>query len=259
MRQAQRHDAPGKDALSTEVRTWRQRPRMGKRDAAGAERKQERHEVRDADLSHSQSMIAPGQADTCRAGRVRAHDVWEGYATTVKRLVVVVLALACASPALATQTKQPARQADSPRLAPADEYFGRMKMSPIGIGNEIHDIGLLLKYDPTRYVRLTDRARLTEDALLDWRARYPSDTWLAKDAYLMARVDAMFYDRQSRAHAWNLMEWVARHFPKTPYGANARGEVRRGHVIPLYAMPSTPPTPTPAPTPTATPAATPAP
>ncbi|TAM74669.1 hypothetical protein EPN44_10745 [bacterium] len=170
----------------------------------------------------------------------------------MKRLVIVALALACASAALAAPpAKQAAQRADPPRLAPADEYFGRMKMSPIGIGNEIHDIGLLLKYDPANSSRLVGRARLTEDALLDWRARYPSDTWLAKDTYMMARVDAMFYDRESHARAWSLMMWVAQRFPRTPFGANANGEVRRGHVVPLYAMP---PAPTPAPTIAPTPA-----
>lgn len=199
-------------------------------------------------------MIVPGQADTCRAAKCSRTGHVRGYSRTVRRLAIVVLVLMCASAALATPTKQPARQADPPRLAPADEYFGRMKMSPIGIGNEIHDIGLLLKYDPTRYAHLIGRARLTEDALLDWRARYPSDTWLAKDTYMMARVDAMFYDRESHAHAWSLMTWVAQRFPKTPFGANAKGEVRHGHVVPLYSMPPTPPTPAPTPAPSVTPA-----
>ncbi|TAM87712.1 hypothetical protein EPN42_10795 [bacterium] len=178
----------------------------------------------------------------------------------MRRFVIVVVALACASAALATPTKHAAQQADAPRLAPADEYFGKMKMSPIGIGNEIHDIGLRLKYDPANYARFVGRARLTEDALLDWRARYPSDTWLAKNAYMMARVDAMFYDHESHAHAWSLMTWVARRFPRTSFGANAKGEVRHGHIVPLYVMPPAPtPTPVPTPSPTPTPVPTPSP
>ena len=164
----------------------------------------------------------------------------------MKRLLILVLALACASTALAAPAAKPrAELVSSPRLAPADQYFGRMKMSPIGIGNEIHDLGLLLKYNPENYARYVTRARLTENALLDWRAHYPEDTWLAKDTYLMARVDAMFYDKQSHEHAWQLMVWVAERFPRTPFGYNARGEVRHGHVVPLYRMPATPPTPMP--------------
>ncbi|TAM58637.1 hypothetical protein EPN52_10305 [bacterium] len=177
----------------------------------------------------------------------------------MKRFTIVALALLCAFTELPAQAKQPAQQADPPRLAPADEYFGRLKMSPIGIGNQIHDLGLLLKYNPAGYAGQLGRARMTEDALMDWRARYPSDTWLAKDAYLMARVDAMFYDHESHSRAWSLMTWVAQRFPHTPFGANAKGEVRHGHIVPLYAMPATPPTPTPTPTQTPTPAASPAP
>jgi len=130
-----------------------------------------------------------------------------------------------------------------------------MKMSPIGIGNEIHDIGLLLKYNPGAFAQYLNRARLTEDALLDWRKHYPADVWLAKDAYLMARVDAMFYDKESHSRAVALMIWVAEKFPQTPYGYNARGQLRRGHIVPLYPMPETPPTPPP--TPAARPEATP--
>lgn len=178
-----------------------------------------------------------------------------------RAFLVLFLSALCASWALAAPKSDP-RPAPAPspvpRLAPADEYFGRMKISPIGIGNEIHDLGLLLKYDPGSYGRLLGRARMTEDALLDWRAHYPTDTWLAKDVYLMARVYAMFYDSASRVRAWSLMTWVAEKFAETPFGYNAKGELRHGHVVPLYAMPDAPPTPPPVITqaPSATPAPT---
>lgn len=42
-------------------------------------------------------------------------------------------------------------------LAPADEYFGRMRMSILG-----------------------SRLALVDDALRDWRAHYPRDTWLPR-------------------------------------------------------------------------------
>ncbi|MDE2572446.1 MAG: hypothetical protein KGM44_07995 [bacterium] len=166
----------------------------------------------------------------------------------MRRLLILVLCAACASSALAAQTKKPSEKAkaDPPGLlAPADEYFGRMKMSPIGIGNEIRDLGLLLRYNPERYEHYLGRARTIEEALLDWRTRYPRDTWLARDTYTMARVDAMFYDKRSHQNAWSLMTWVAAKFPKTSFGANAKGELRHGHIVPLYAMPKTPPTPRP--------------
>src|SRR5579871_4832776 len=54
------------------------------------------------------------------------------------------------------------------KVAPADEYFGRMKMSILGITNSIHDTGLREGYDPTNAAKYYTSLSLTEDALEDW-------------------------------------------------------------------------------------------
>jgi len=57
--------------------------------------------------------------------------------------------------------------------APADEYFGRTKLSPIGVRNEIVRIGKYL--DVGWGDRMTTDALWVVDALDDWQQNYPRD------------------------------------------------------------------------------------
>jgi hypothetical protein len=57
--------------------------------------------------------------------------------------------------------------------APADEYFGHTKLSPIGVRNEIVRIGKYL--DKGWGSRMTQDMLYVVDALDDWRQQYPRD------------------------------------------------------------------------------------
>lgn len=74
----------------------------------------------------------------------------------------------------------------NPVVAPADEYFGRMKLSILGIGNIMHDTKLREAYDPSHAADNYAKLSLAEDALEDWAAKYPQDTWLPGKAYYMS-------------------------------------------------------------------------
>jgi hypothetical protein len=60
--------------------------------------------------------------------------------------------------------------------APADEYFGRLKMSVIEIRNRLN------AFDGTSSrtlrVRMTGMMNNVEDAMMAWQRRYPADPWL---------------------------------------------------------------------------------
>ena len=71
-------------------------------------------------------------------------------------------------------------------LAPLDEYFGKQKMSPLGIENTIHDTSLRVRYDPAHAARYYQGLESAEDALHDWARKYPKDPWLAGRAYYMS-------------------------------------------------------------------------
>ncbi len=61
-------------------------------------------------------------------------------------------------------------------MAPADEYFGQSKLSPIGIRNEIRRIGQHL--DAGWGTRMTAAAITLETAVRDWQHQYPHDLTL---------------------------------------------------------------------------------
>jgi hypothetical protein len=76
------------------------------------------------------------------------------------------------------------------RTAPADEYFGRLKFSPIGIHNELVRINKYL--DKGWGYRMEPDAMQVDSAVEDWQKQYPHDTTLPGtllDAYrLLERV-----------------------------------------------------------------------
>jgi hypothetical protein len=75
--------------------------------------------------------------------------------------------------------------------APADEYFGHTKLSPIGVRNEITRIGKYL--DAGWGDRMTPDALYVVDSLDDWQHQYPRDYELPRlllETYqLLARID----------------------------------------------------------------------
>jgi hypothetical protein len=111
-------------------------------------------------------------------------------------------------------------------VAPADEYFGRLKMSILGIRNQLHDLDMKLQYTPEKSEDVIGSAAMVEDAIRDWEHKYPADPWLAKDVYqltvLYSRIDTD-HGRQVAAHA---MHWLLGRYGKTAYAAQAKTQLR---------------------------------
>ena len=88
--------------------------------------------------------------------------------------------------------------------APADEYFGRTKLSPIGVRNEITRIGKYL--DAGWGPQMTKETLWVVDSLDDWQHQYPRD-------YELPRLYKRVYDTLARLN--------------TPEAKAAQTEVRR--------------------------------
>jgi len=88
--------------------------------------------------------------------------------------------------------------------APADEYFRRTKLSPIGVRNELSRIGRYL--DAGWGGRMTQDTVWVVDALDDWQHQYPRD-------YELPRLYKRAYDTLGRE--------------ATPEAKKAQQEVRR--------------------------------
>ena len=66
------------------------------------------------------------------------------------------------------------------RVAPADEYFGRLKMSILGIRNELATLELKTSWRGEDRHALLGKATFIKDALGEWSAKYPADPWIPK-------------------------------------------------------------------------------
>ena len=64
------------------------------------------------------------------------------------------------------------------RVAPADEYFGHLKMSILGIRNQLRDLETRSSYRWGNKRALLGEAAFIEDAMADWARKYPGDPWL---------------------------------------------------------------------------------
>ena len=141
-------------------------------------------------------------------------------------------ALSAAAPAATPQAKPaPAHKKAAPiGVAPADEYFGKLKMSVLGIRNTIKDVGANLDIDQTRWTQLASKAAFAEDAIRDWEKKYPRDTWLAKSVFALERMYAKLDNDDGRKRSLAAMNWLVHDFPKSWYGRTGRKELAQGKV-----------------------------
>lgn len=145
--------------------------------------------------------------------------------------------------------------------APADRYFGKLKMSALRIRYETMQI-------ERRYWAhqlLPDQALhlllLTEDAYHQWAAAYPKDSWLPSTGYNMAQAYEQLPGSAARDRAVALLVYVKSHFPKSSYAQKSRDQLHRGvpvKPVPAWAaVPSATPSPAPSPAASAMPSAVP--
>jgi hypothetical protein len=141
--------------------------------------------------------------------------------------------------------------------APADRYFGRLRMSALRIRYEIAQ--LKSRYDNHKLLpeNASHLAGLTGEAYYDWAGRYPKDGWLASTGINLAHLYEDLPGASARSSAMKALTFVRSHFGNTRYSKQAAAELGRGIATkpdPLWAikMRATP-TPSPRPSPPAPP------
>lgn len=116
-------------------------------------------------------------------------------------------------------------------VAPADEYFGRLKMSILGIRNVIHDVTLEIAREPAKAETELGRLNLTEDAMQDWERKYPADPWIPKTLFALERLyDSAGWSDEFNARAKRTMTFLVDHYAKSWYGREAKKELLAGVV-----------------------------
>jgi hypothetical protein len=161
----------------------------------------------------------------------------------VKRFLTVASLIAFSASAASAEStlKHAAKPAAKPviphvkflkyRVAPADEYFGRLKLSILGIRNTIKDAGLKADADQTHAVAIVmGSVALTEDAMHDWEKKYPRDTWIPAAILSLERLYAKLDNDEARKHAKRVMAWLVHDYPTSAPGKIGRKELAENRV-----------------------------
>jgi hypothetical protein len=158
----------------------------------------------------------------------------------MKRLMTVVSLVALsATAASAASTPEPHASAAAAKakpivphvvflkykVAPADEYFGRLKLSILGIRNTIRDLGYKADADPPHAASILGSLALTEDAMHDWESKYPKDSWIPPAILALERTLAKVDSDEARAKAKFVMVWLVHDYPKTAPGKVGQHEL----------------------------------
>jgi hypothetical protein len=142
--------------------------------------------------------------------------------------------------------------------APADEYFGRLKMSYLGMNNTFHDVAIEAG-DHTTNPALVNKIAFAEDALESWGHRYPHDPQLARTYFLATRADSKIWIKANQDRAWSYLNRLVQLFPDSYFAKIVKRDIQIGFTEHYYADPVPCPTASPTPTPTEVPTPTPTP
>ena len=128
-------------------------------------------------------------------------------------LLALLLALPFTAPAMADP---------SSNLAPADRYFGRLKMSILGVRNSLKDLSARADAHPEDAEHVYDKAVLVEDALHDWQKHYPRDPWIPKYAYSLAQLYGKLDFDDARVRKNDTLDWLIATYPESEYAQLSR-------------------------------------
>ena len=128
--------------------------------------------------------------------------------------------------------------------APGDEYFGRMKISYLGIDNTFKD-GSISAGAYTTDPHVIAKLLFADEALQRWASKYPSDPQLPRTYFLGVQVFRKVYTQPGQETAWHYLQILITKYPQTYFGKNAKASVASGFTEHWFALPQLCPTPLP--------------
>ncbi len=149
-----------------------------------------------------------------------------------------------ASPALSQYERL--RRERFKNSAPADHYFGRLKMSFLGIDNTLR-FEALRAGDHTTDPSIVNKVNYADDSLEAWAAEYPRDPQLAHSYYLAVLVYRKIWTKPAQEKSWAYMQLILKRYPETYFAKQIRNDVDAGFTEHYYADPLPCPTAPPAP------------
>ena len=137
-------------------------------------------------------------------------------------MLAALLASATFSTAVAVL---PAPAAAAQKVAPADEYFGPLEMSILGIRNAIKDTAARMDVDPSADQEAALRhLALIESSVKAWEAKYPSDSWLPRTVLALHQTYARIHTEDGRQHATLAASWLMDRYAASSEAQSLRAE-----------------------------------
>ncbi len=109
--------------------------------------------------------------------------------------------------------------------APADEYFGPMKLSILGIRNTIRDLGFKVDADPSKGDQTIGSASFAEKALVEWQKRYPRDPQLPRNIYFLEHLYAKVQTPLGQQKVTATETWLFTSYGSTPQARQLHKEI----------------------------------
>jgi hypothetical protein len=128
--------------------------------------------------------------------------------------------------------------------APGDEYFGRMKISYLGIDNTYKD-GVISAGAYTTDPHLIVKLDFATEALRKWAAKYPNDPELARSYFLAVMVLRKVYTQPEQQVTWEFMHLLAVKYGNTYFGKTMKTSIAQGFTEHWFGMAQLCPTPLP--------------
>jgi hypothetical protein len=144
--------------------------------------------------------------------------------------VLIVTALL----ALLTALAPAAPSAKLKAMAPADQYFGKLKLSFLGINNTFRDAGISAA-DHTTDSAIVNKVEFAIDALNDWQKKFPSDPQLSRTYFLAQITLKKIWIQKYQDKAWSYMQHILVAYPATFYAKTVKADIARGFTQHYYA------------------------
>lgn len=148
----------------------------------------------------------------------------------LRPLAAVVLATVTLCPHLAEARSKSVVVETVPiwAYAPADEYFGPLKMSILGVNNAIVNVKRR-QHDGVMSDDTSAALAQVRLSIRDCQQKYPRDPWVARATFALATTYAAFSDARARRRAGDTAAWLASSYPRSTETLRLRYELARGH------------------------------
>ena len=119
------------------------------------------------------------------------------------------------------------KQEQLKNAAPGDMYFGRMKLSFLGINNTFKDAAIAASPYSTDS-GITNKVDFGIEALNEWANKYPRDSHLPRSYFLGEEAFKKLWVRQYQDKAWSYMQLLVTKYPTTFFGKTVKTELAKG-------------------------------